>query len=58
MSLRPKKNQLEAHLSMTEVKGILQASSESHNISKIENSTLLKELERRGLLNEKINGTS
>jgi len=49
MSLRPKETKLEQHLSMQEVRLMLQASSETKKLKEVEDQELLKEIQRRGL---------
>lgn len=46
--MRPKAAKSEVHLSMTEVKGMLQATTESSSIAKLEDKDLLIELQKRG----------
>lgn len=49
MSLRPKQTQIQSHLSMQEVRLMLQASSENKKLQDVEDQQLIKEFQRRGL---------
>lgn len=52
MSMRPKETKKDLHVSMSEIKGMLQA-TETATVTNLDDSSLIKEIQKRGYFVQK-----